>query len=485
MKVADYERAVLAALLLSPNEFLNPVAAELTEDKFGYGPGHERSDSHKLIYQALLDLKVTRKPVDLANLERQLGDMIEIAGGSVYLRNLLDVPNKLRLSIENRDAVFSWVQMVDDAGRLRHLGMVIDSYHQKYEDFENLVSSVGDVDTFMSDVVGDIQRAQGLLKHEYRPFREGVEAFRQHLSRNIKGEVTQILPMGWPSLFKMGIPPKQGLMIISGLEGSGKTQLLLQILLGRVIQMKANNQPGCVAFNSYEMPGWKLAKRLACCLAGVDGHKVALGEYEEGDDEVRRVQEALEFLETLPIYFDDSQMMTSDAIHWQSNALHANCGPLTDLGIDYAELVPDTGESEELRVSRIYKNAARLVVIGATAYIVSQFNRGAQMTETKRGGKGRLRYSGAAQHVSHAIAELYNIPAMLAAGEEFTIPEGYDKSKAYLILEKNRDGPLGAVALEWDGPSTRFADSALSKKFGAKSLYENLDKVQSMVMGDF
>jgi replicative DNA helicase len=363
--------------------------------------------------------------------------------------------------------------------------MVIDTYHQKYKEFENLVATVTNVDSFMSDVFRDIQKAQGLLKHKYRPFREGVEEFRRHLSHNIQGDVTQILPMGWPGLFKMGIPPKQGLMVISGLEGSGKTQLLLQILLGRVIQMKANNQPGCVAFNSYEMPGWKLAKRLACCLAGVDGHKLALGEYEKGDEEVQRVQEALEFLETLPIYYDDSQLMTSDAIHWQSNALHANCGPLTDLGIDYAELVPDSGESEELRVSRIYKNAARLTTIGATAYMVSQFNRGAQMTETKRGGKGRLRYTSVAQHIAHVIAELYNIPAMVDASEEFTIPEGYSKDKAYLIVEKNRDGPTGAVPLEWDGPSTRFADSSLSKKFGPQTLYENLDRVQSMVMGDF
>jgi len=477
MKVADYERAVIAGILLNPSELLNPIAAELSEDKFGYGPGHERADSHKLIYQGILDLKINKKPIDLANLEKQLGDTLEMAGGSVYLRSILDVPEKLRLSI-NRPAVFSWAQVVDDAGRLRHLGMVIDTYHQKYQDFENLVSTVSDVDAFMSDVVGDIQKAQGLLRHEYRPFREGVEEFRRHLAHNIVGEVTQILPMGWPALFQMGIPPKQGLMVISGLEGSGKTQLLLQILLGRV-------QPGCVAFNSYEMPGWKLAKRLACCLAGVDGHQLALGQYEEDSDEVRRVQEALEFLETLPIYYDDSQMMTSDAIHWQSNALHANCGPLTDLGIDYAELVPDKAETEELRVSRIYKNAARLVAIGATSYMVSQLNRGAQMTTSKLGGKGRLRYTGVAQHVSHAIGELYNIPAMLAAGEEFSIPDEYDKDKAYFILEKNRDGPTGAIPLTWDGPCTRFADDSLSKKFGPSSLYENLDRVRSMTVGDF
>ena len=74
---------------------------------------------------------------------------------------------------------------------------------------------------------------------------------------------------------------------------------------------------------------------------------------------------------------------------------------------------------------------------------------------------------------------------MIQAGEEFRPPDGFDKSKAWLLLEKNRDGPTGAIPLEWDGPSTRFMDSSLSKKFGPRILYENIDKIQSMVVGDF
>lgn len=485
MKIADYERAVLAALLQNP-QVRNPVASELTEDKFGYGPGFERSDSHKLIYSSILDLLIEKKPFDLAAVERKLGDNIELAGGSVYLRSLLDVPDKLKLFVENADAVYSWVKVIDNAGRLAHTRLVLEKELKPFEDFEKLVQKTGDVDKLISNLVVEVRKAQGLVQHEYRPIFEGVQEFRRHLSKNIKGEVTSILDIGWPAFRQMGIPPKEGLMIISGLEGIGKTQLLLQILLGRAIQLKANNLPGCVALNSYEMPFWKLAKRLACCLAGVDGHRLALGQFDEDSDEIERINDALRFVETLPIYCDDSQMMTSDAINWQANALHSGPhGPLTDLGIDYGELVPDEAKTEERRVSRVYVNAGRLRSIGITAYVISQFNRGAQMTATKIGGKGRIRYSSMAQHVADVITELYNIPAMTEQAVEFDPPSEFDKEKAWLIVEKNRDGPTGAIPLNWHGPSTRFQDSSLSIKFGTRHLFENIEEVKEMVMGDF
>jgi len=486
VKIADYERAILASLLLNPSGLLSPVAGELTEDKFGYGPGFERSDSHRLIYGAILDIALAKRPLDLSAVERQLGDNIELAGGSVYLRSLLDAPDKLRLSIQNKDAVFSWVRFVDNAGRLRHLGMVLGEAVKPYEDFERLVTKTTDVDRLVSDIINKIRDAQGFIQYKYRPMHEGVAEFERHLDRNIVGEVTSILDIGWPAFRQMGIPPREGLMIISGLEGIGKTQLLIQILLGRAIQLQANDLPGCVAINSYEMPFWKLAKRLACCLANVSGHDLSLGKFDEGSDEVRRVNEALEFIRTLPIYCDDSQLMTSEAINWQANALHAGPhGPLTDLGIDYGELVPDEAETEERRVSRVYVNAGRLRRIGVTTYVVSQFNRGAQMTTSKLGGKGRLRYSSMAQHVADTIGELYNPIAMTEQAVEFELPKEYKMDSAYFIVEKNREGPTGAIKLEWDGPCTRFRDMSLSAKFGPATLYERIDEVKAKVMGDF
>lgn len=484
MKVADYERVVLAALLRNP-EVRNPVASELTEDKFGYGPGFEQADSHKLIYGAVLDLVLNKKPIDLSSIERQLGDNLELAGGSVYLKNLLKVPDKLGLSTQNREAIFSWVKFVDNAGRLRHSGMVIDKYARMYDDFEKLAVSTESVDQFLSKMISEIQEAQGLLQHSYAPISEGVSDFRRRLELSAKGHITEVLPTGWPSFFNQGLPPRQGLVVISGLESSGKTQLALQMLLGRAIQMRANGEKGCVAINSYEMPFHRLVKRMACCLAGIDGQELMLGKYDSDSKEVHRINKVLDFIVGLDnIYCDDSQLMGSEAIHWHSNALHVNHGPLTDIVIDYAELVPDKAETEELRVSRVYKNAGRLRAIGTTAYVISQVNR-MWGNKSKVASIDQLRYSGAAGHVADVVLHLYNMPAMKARTIEFTCPSGLDEDKAYIYVQKFKEGEPKIIPLNWEGSCTRFSDIALSTKFGKPPLYENLPEVREMLKGDF
>lgn len=484
MKIADYERAILASLLQNP-EVRNPVVSELTEDKFGYGPGFDRSDSHKLIYGAILDLMLNKKPIDLSSIERQLNDNLELAGGSVYLRNLQEVPDKLGLSIQNQEAIFSWVRFIDNAGRLRHSGMVIDKYNKMYDDFEKLAISTESADQFLSAMISEIQVAQGLMKHSYASISEGVSDFRRRLESSARGEITEVLPIGWPSFFNQGLPPRQGLVVISGLESSGKTQLALQILLGRAIQMKANNEKGCVAINSYEMPFHRLVKRMACCLAGVDGQELMLGKYDTESKEVRRVNNVLDFIEGLDnIFCDDSQLMGSDAIHWHSNALHVNHGPLTDSMIDYAELVPDKAESEELRVSRVFKNAGRLRAIGTTAYVLSQVNR-QYGNKAKVASIDQLRYSGAAGHVADVVMHLYNMPAMKARTVEFKCPSGLDENLAYIFVQKYKEGSPQIIPLNWNGSCTRFSDPVLDTKFGKPSLYENLSQVKELLAGDY
>lgn len=484
MKIADYERAILAGLLKNP-EVRSPVASELTQDKFGYGPGFDQADSHKLIYGAILDLMLAKKPIDLSSVERQLSDDLELAGGSVYLRNLQKVPDKLGLSIQNREAIFSWVRFVDNAGRLRHSGMVIDKYAKMYNDLEKLAISTESVDQFLSKMISEIQTAQGLLRHCYVPFSEGVAAFRRRLELSAKGQITDVLSTGWPSFFNQGLPPRQSLVVISGLESSGKTQLALQILLGRAIQMRINNRPGCVAINSYEMPIERLVKRMACCLTGVNGQELMQGKYGSESKEVKRVHNALDFIAGLGnIYGDDSQLMGSEAIHWHSNALHVNHGPLTDIVIDYAELVPDKAESEELRVSRVYKNAGRLRAIGTTAYAISQVNR-QWGNKSKVASLDQLRYSGAAGHVADGVWHLYNMPAMKARTVEFKCPNGLNEDLAYLFIQKYKEGEPKIIPLNWEGSCTRFSDPLLTTKFGKPLLYENLNEVRELMKGDF
>jgi len=422
-------------------------------------------------------------PTDIAAVSRHLGTQLEYVGGEVYLKALYDSPEKLRVPV-SEDGLAAWARLVDNAGRLRQLAVVIGNYQSKVDDLDKLVSEVEDVDAFLNDFVGDVQKAQGTLKSGYTHIREGVAKYRRHLENSFRGKTPDIIPMGWPTFYQWALPPREALVVICGLSSIGKTQLLLQMILGQAIQYKRLGLPGCWAINSYEMSDQRLVGRLACCLAGVDSNKLRKAEIKEGTEEAKRLQEWLDFVEQLPIFIDDTNLMTSEAINWHGHALHVQHGPLIGLGIDYAELVPDKAESEELRVAKVYANANRIKKIGATSYVLSQFNRGAQHTASKIGGKGRIRYTGSAEHIADVIMEVYNLIAMQEQQVEFSVPDGMDEECAYVLLEKNRDGPCGMFPLLWDSTYTRFSDQSISG-FGSTDLYEGLSEVRAMMTGDF
>ena len=78
----DAERSVLAALLLN-DENVAIVSEIITAQDFYQNP-------HKLIYQAIIDLCMARKRIDLVTLQDELikRGQLEAAGGIVYLVSL-------------------------------------------------------------------------------------------------------------------------------------------------------------------------------------------------------------------------------------------------------------------------------------------------------------------------------------------------------------------------------------------------------------
>lgn len=481
MKIAQAERAILSAMFVDKG-VIGIVKPELTADKFVFGPasGGKFNQAHQLIYAAMI--KVQGR-VDVVSVARELGDKLTDAGGEKYL-TFLSIQALQQLGIHSTEGLPQWVNVVDTSGRLKQLGDIIETYGKLYEDFSVLVEQVKDVDLFASDLQQRISRvALGTASTSYQHISSANAHYGRILEDEANGVILSYYPVGWPSFEKFALPPQAAMMVISGLSGMGKTQLMLQLALGIAIQIKANDVPGCVAINSYEMPGWRLSRRLAACLAGVDYQGAAVRK--EGSTAYKCMHNALAFVDTLPIYYDDSDM-SSTQIAMQCLRLQAQHECLRFLGVDYAELVDlnkDT-RNEELRVSSVFRNIQKFCHSnGMCGCVLSQLT-GAEMYPTKIVPYTKLRYSSGGTHAADVVSQVYNPPQMNAMRLNFQMEDTLgSEDQAYLIIQKNRDGKLGYIPLHWTADITRFEDPVLIG-FGKGGLYRNLDKL-GFINGQF
>lgn len=480
MNLHQVEQAVLAAVFLDKG-VAAAVRAELSADKFLYGPANKLSDVHSLVYQSMMQVEGR---IDVMSVSKALGSDLERAGGEAYLQYLSTVCLP-QLGIHSTEGLANWVTLVDTAGRLKQLGELVDIYHQLFSDFEALVSKVEDVDQFIADFQTKINAiALGTHSGGYIHISEATNSYRRILEDEAAGAVLTYFPMGWPAFERYAIPPQASLMAISGMSSMGKSQLMLQMALGVAIQLKVDDVPGCVIINSYEMVGWRCARRLAACLAGVDYQGMAIKN--EQSEAYKSAHKALDLVDSLPIFYSDADM-TSAQISLHCARIITTEGPIKMLGVDYAEQVPDPNlGSEELRISNIFNNGQRLArSTGMCTCILSQVS-DISMFPDGIVPCNRLRYSRAATNACDVIGYIYNPPQMRAMRIKFSFPEELgDENMAYFLVQKNRDGRLGAIPLEWTSSITRFKDLSLVG-FGDSPLYRNLNKLGFMEpMDDF
>lgn len=446
----DYEKLVISLCLndaegkeLIPQKLI----LNLSDDKF-------ESAEHKLIWRAIGALTMEDLPCNVANVATKLGlTNLETVGGDAYLRSLMTFSTQMGVKTDWQ----LYAEIIDKAGTLRHIGLVIEKYHQLYEDFSKLISNVENVTEFIQKFTDEIQQGFKSLDTGYRPIGEAVTDELKIARGGAKGQL-DLLDCGFLSLREFGIPYERSFGVILGLRSMGKTQAGLIVALGKAIELKQNEKEGVVSINSLETPGNLLARRLACYRAGIDSMQIKLGQLSE--DDFNRYVTALEEIKNLPIMFNDDPSVTSSDL-----VLHATAQSLKHkrvLGLsDYAELFQDkTKDNEELRVATIVKNHRQIAwKTGSCEMLISQVNNSVYGNQYKIAGLERARYSGVFQHATDWAIEVWNPPQMTKSQISFKCPEQYDPEFAYWFVVKNKNGPLGDIRMRWIPEKTRFVDT--------------------------
>jgi len=241
------------------------------------------------------------------------------------------------------------------------------------------------------------------------------------------------------------------LVVVAGRPSMGKTTFAMNLAENAAIKSK---EP--VAVFSMEMPSDALAMRMLSSLGQIDQHRLRTGKL--NDDDWPRLTSAIALLNEAPLFIDDTPALTVTELRARARRLKREHG-LSMIVIDYIQLMQGSGggsnenrATEVSEISRSLKALAKELEVPAIA--LSQLNRSLEQRPNKRPIMSDLRESGAIEQDADLIVFIYR--------DEVYNEDSPEKGKAEIIIGKQRNGPIGTVALTFQGKYTRFVNFAFN-----------------------
>lgn len=443
----DMEEAVLGALLLE-KDALHRIIDILKANMF-------YKEANSLIFEAITDLFQNSQPVDILTVKnslRQSGKLQQV-GGAFYLTELTNrVASAANIEYHARVIAEKYI--------LRQLITVSD---EVINDAYNETTDVFDLLDKAEQSLFEI--SENNLRRNYLGMPELVMQTLERLEE-MRGKDTSVtgIPSGFTDLDKMTAGwQKTDLVIIAARPAMGKTALTLT--LARNAALRFNE---AVAFFSLEMAGIQLTQRMVCSESELDAQKVRTGRLE--DYEWKQLITRIGSLSKAPIFIDDTPALSIWDLRAKCRRLKAekNIGMVV---IDYLQLMSGNvskggnREQEIAGISRSLKEIAKELDVCVIA--LSQLSRAVE----SRGGDKRpvlsdLRESGSIEQDADMVMFLYR-PEYY--GFETDDEGNSTAGMAELIIAKQRNGPTGAVKLQFIGQYGKFADWS----FGVNEEMEN------------
>lgn len=262
---------------------------------------------------------------------------------------------------------------------------------------------------------------------------DGILEFGRDLKKKLKNEYV-FVDTGIHFLNEMlgGEWPRQGLTVIIGEGGSGKTALICNSML----EMAKNGTASY--FQSLEMTKERLVARFVASLAEINGLRIRSGKLSE--EEIHKVAEATSLLSNLPIFIDDTPGVSINRIVDQIS-YHTKQHNVKVAFVDYLQIIGDSF-FQDGNMSDHYgylalelRNAA--VKNDIAVVLLSQQNR-------THSGLHSILGSGRVGHIADVVIEL-----SCSSKHETLRP-------VQVELHKNRDGPLGVQTVAYQTEYLKF-----------------------------
>ncbi len=433
------ERSVLSALLLDPAAF-HEVSAEVRDADF-YHPAHQ------ILFQAMVEIHEQRRPVDLITLSEYLNTQktLDAIGGAMYLAEVADfAPTAANVTHHARI-------VRDKAVKRRLIAVATEIVETGYEETGGSEQLLDFAESRIFEVSKAQSRSRFQSLHAEMP---GVFDYVEGIM-NRGGDLTGI-PTGFGDLDQITGGLQAGeLIIIAARPSMGKTAFALNIARNAAVDHGKK-----VAVFSLEMTTRSLIIRLLSSEAAIDFSSLRKGYLPLSD--YRRLQDAADRLSGASIWIDDSGSVTILEIKAKSRRLHAEHG-LDLVVVDYLQLATADGrrDRKDLEIAEISKGLKALAKeLEIPVIALSQLNRGPEQRDPdkRRPMMGDLRESGAIEQDADVVAFIYR--------DVVYNKETDDPLKAEIIIEKQRNGPTGTVALNFQGRFARFENRTLREDDG-------------------
>ena len=448
----DLEEVVLGALMLEKDAYMN-VCDTLVPESF-YDP------KNQLIYEAIQDLGLSQRPIDMMTVTEQLrhNGTLEQVGGAARIIEL----TSLVYSAANIEYHAKIIAQKYLARRLIHFAVEVEE--QAYDEGQDVADLLQNAEAGLFDI------SQTQLKRETTQIDPIINQALEEIqaARNSDTGISG-LPTGYDDLDRMTSGwQNSDLIIIAGRPAMGKTALVLTMAKNMAIDFSIP-----VAIFSLEMSNVQLVKRLISNIAELDANKLKSGRLTE--EEQIRLNQRIRAAYSAPLFLDETPSLSITEMRTKARRLVREKG-VKIIMIDYLQLMTagsskfGSREQEVSTISRSLKALAKELNVPIIA--LSQLNRGNESREDKRPVLSDLRESGAIEQDADIVCFVHR-------------PEYYTKAPvdadnndirglAELIVAKHRNGAVGDVKLRFTGIFARFENWDA----GYRAVQESLEYVQ-------
>lgn len=450
----DAEESLLAACILDAGQdvLTTVVEANLRAESF-YLPAHQ------IIFQVLLDLYTTGKPVEEVTLfnaletrklesirwlrekHRKLPEetpLIDLVGGRQVVAGIIGRDMAPMLHARQ------WLELVREKWLLRRL---IETASQIADDAH---TSHDKLDVFIDRVE---QQILGINEVRYadsvKPFSTAVDDASHLIEQILKGQNESGVMTGFQDVdaITFGLHPGQ-MVVLAARPSMGKTSFGMNIAENAAMPTKGVGVPTLVF--SLEMPAEQLAMRMLCGRARVNMNKVRNKFVNK--DQLREISRVGKELKGSPIWVDDSSNLNILELRAKARRIHRK-HKLRLIVVDYLQLISGTDsrvprEQQISEISRGIKGMAK--ELNLPILVLSQLNRSSEK-ENRQPRISDLRESGSIEQDADVV---FLLASRQKSEDNAGIPQASHERE--LIIAKQRNGPTGEVPLTFIPDFTRF-----------------------------
>lgn len=410
----EIEQAVLSSLLQERNAIYEVM--NLIDASCFYNEAHQR------IYQAIYDLCIDNKGIDLLTVTNKLRQqaLLDEVGGPLFITQL---SSKVSSTYNLKTHAEILKELAIKRGMIKVASDIEVMAYDEETEAKNLVSKV-ESDLFSLNVFNTKKDVVPISV----PIKGALENLDKWNSKNLTGIRTGFLKLdtatgGWQD---------GELIILGGRPSMGKT------LLANHFIVTAAEWGTSTAFFSVEMGQDAIATRMICSLTGLSFEDVRTG---LTPDQWGKIEIAAGKIEKLPIYIDDTPSMPIMELISKARRLKMkhNIGMIV---IDYLQLLRSddkfNNRSQNERIGTITSSLKGIAKeLKLPVVLLSQLNRATEMHGDKRPTLSNLRESGNIEQDADLVIFVHRPEYYKEPDAEHNVGE--------LIISKNRNGRQDTV----------------------------------------